>query len=382
MTAVFALLVLTFTTVGAVVASRRPENPIGWIFCVGGLVLSVAVSATNYAEYALEANTGSLPGVQYAAWIASWAPIPTLLLTATMLFLLFPDGKLSSRDWGFVAWVAVIASAMVALGDALGRDNVGTDLGSIANPVVVGGTVGNIVDVLGGFGFVLLTLCFVASVAGPFVRLSQARGQEREQLKWFAYAAAIMVSGLVVILLFGTDRSAPSELMWDLGWLVGILGFAFLPVATAIAILRYRLYDIDRIINRTLVYAALTALLAAGYFATIMALQGIGSVVFQVPFRALTGQETPLATVAATLAMAALFNPLRRRIQAFIDRSFYRRKYDARTTLEAFSAKLRNETDLDALSNDLVGVVRETMQPAHVSLWLRPDTPRNGKRVG
>ncbi len=181
------VLLLTFPTVGAFVASRRPENPIGWIFCAGGLVLSVAVSATNYAEYALHAtNTGSLPGVQYAAWIANLAPVPTLLLVATMLFLLFPDGKLSPREWGFVAWVAVIASAMVVLGEALGRSNAGTDYGSIANPVSVRGAVGNFLDMLGGFGSVLLILCFLASVAAPFVRLSQARGEERQQIKWFA----------------------------------------------------------------------------------------------------------------------------------------------------------------------------------------------------
>jgi hypothetical protein len=170
---------LTFTTVGAVVASRRPENPIGWIFCAGGLILSVTVSAENYTEYALNASTGSLPGVQYAAWIASWALAPTLLLVATMLFLLFPDGKPSSREWDFVVCTAVVASVMVALGDALGRENAGTDLGSIANPVAVGGAVDNIMDMLGGFGFVFLILCFLASVAAPFVRLSQARGQER-----------------------------------------------------------------------------------------------------------------------------------------------------------------------------------------------------------
>jgi hypothetical protein len=145
--------------------------------------------------------------------------------------------------------------------------------------------------------------------------------------------------------------------------------------------LRYRLYDIDRIINRTLVYGLLTILLGAGYLATIMALQGIGNLVFQVPFRALTGQNSALATVAATLAMAALFNPLRRRIQSFIDRSFYRRKYNAAKTLEEFSLKLRDETDLKALSDDLVGVVRETMQPAHVSLWLSPETAPKGERA-
>jgi hypothetical protein len=160
---------------------------------------------------------------------------------------------------------------------------------------------------------------------------------------------------------------------WSVGQSLLAVGFVGVPIAMGVAILRYRLYDIDILIYRTLVYGLLTILLGAGYFATVGALQGIGSLVFQVPIRALTGQNSALATVAATLAMAALFNPLRRRIQSFIDRSFYRRKYDAVKTLEAFSTKLRNETDLDALSDDLVGVVRETMQPAHVSLWLHPD---------
>jgi hypothetical protein len=375
-----ALLALTFTTVGAVVASRRPENPIGWIFCAGGLILSVTVSAENYTEYALNASTGSLPGVQYAAWIASWAPAPTLLLVATMLFLLFPDGKLSSRKWGFVAWTAVVASVVIALGDALGRSNLGTDYGSIGNPFAVEGAVGNFLQMLGGFGLTLLFLCFLASVAALFVRLRQARGVERQQIKWFAYAAAVMGTGPLVMLMLGGGYSALQELMWYLGYFVGILGFALLPIATAIAILKYRLYDIDRIINRTLVYGALTALLAAGYFATIMALEGISRLVFQAPFRAVFGQESALATIAATLAMAALFNPLRHRIQSFIDRSFFRNKYDAAKTLEAFSMKLRDETDLNALSDDLVGVVRETMQPAHVSLWLHPDPALKDKK--
>jgi hypothetical protein len=153
-----------------------------------------------------------------------------------------------------------------------------------------------------------------------------------------------------------------------------------LPVFTGIAIVRYRLYDIDLIINRTLVYGVLTGTLALVYFGGVALLQGVGSVVLQIPFRALTGQETQLTTVAATLAIAALFTPLRRRVQGFIDRLFYRRKYDAAKTLEAFSARLRNETDLDALSNDLVGVVRETMQPAHVSLWLHPDPALKDKK--
>jgi hypothetical protein len=168
--------------------------------------------------------------------------------------------------------------------------------------------------------------------------------------------------------------------VWWVGLVLTTVGVGSSPVAMGIAIFRYRLYEIDTLINRTLVYATLTAALVAVYFGGIMVLQGIASVVLQVPFRALIGQRSALATVAATLAMAALFNPLRRRIQSFIDRRFYRRKYDARKTLEAFSARLRDETDLEALNAELVGVVRETMQPAHVSLWLRPDTPAKGEQ--
>src|SRR3712207_3929626 len=178
------LLCILLVTVGAFVASRRPENPIGWIFCTGGLVLSVVVSATNYAEYALGAGPARLPAVEYAAWVATWAPFPTLLLIATMLFLLFPDGKPQSPEWRFVAWTAVVASVMVALGEGFGRENAGTDYGSIANPGVVGGAVGTFLDALGAFGNAFLMLSFLASVAAPLVRLSWARGQERQQTKW------------------------------------------------------------------------------------------------------------------------------------------------------------------------------------------------------
>jgi len=217
---------------------------------------------------------------------------------------------------------------------------------------------------------ITIVLCSVASLV---VRFRRSSGEERQQMKWLTYAAAANFATLLLVM------SLPADSAWYPAVdALSTLVLAGLPVAVGIAVLRYRLYDIDRIINRTLVYGALTALLAVGYAATIMALQGIGSLVFQAPFRAFQGQESALATVAATLAMAALFNPLRRRIQSFIDRSFYRRKYDAAKTLEAFSMKLRDETDLEALSDDLVGVVRETMQPAHVSLWLRPETAQKG----
>ena len=210
----------------------------------------------------------------------------------------------------------------------------------------------------------VLALGLVAA-ASVVVGRRGARGEERQQIKWLLYAGTIFFVGNV---LKNTVFSPLGEVSWGLwvGYLLVYIGGLGGPIAIGIAILRYRLYEIDTLINRTLVYGALTAILAALYFSGIVVLQRV--------FVAFTGEQSTLAVVASTLVIAALFNPLRRRVQAFVDRRFYRRKYDAAKTLEAFSAKLRDETDLDALSDDLVGVVRKTMQPAHVSLWLRPET--------
>jgi hypothetical protein len=220
-------------------------------------------------------------------------------------------------------------------------------------------------------------LLYVAVALSLLMRLRRAVGVERQQLKWFAYAAAMFALGVVLIVI-PIAIDTPSWYEW-VGTAIFTAAGAAITISIGIAILRYRLYEIDIIINRTLVYGALTAMLAVIYFGGVTTTQAI--------FRALTGQEEQpqLAIVVSTLVIAALFNPLRRRIQGFIDRRFYRRKYDAAKTLEAFSAKLREETDLDALSDDLMGVVRETMQPAHASLWLRPELPprrRRRARVG
>jgi hypothetical protein len=216
----------------------------------------------------------------------------------------------------------------------------------------------------------MLLLAGLGAVISLVVRFRRARGDVRQQIKWFASAAALTVVWLFVFQQ--STRGLPEAIVA----LSGLLVIASIPVATGIAILRYRLYDIDLIINRTLVYGSLTLMLALIYFGGVATTQAI--------FGALTGQEeqSQLAVVVSTLVIAALFMPLRRRIQSFIDRRFYRRKYDARKTLEAFSTKLRDETDLEALSDDLVGVVRETMQPAHVSLWLRPEASPKGTQAG
>jgi hypothetical protein len=369
--ALFAVPLLVYATVGAVVASRRPKNPIGWILCTVGFVFGVQSFATAYADYALLARPGSwLPGAVYMASISqSLIGIPALALAATLLILLFPDGRVSDRSFWFVPWMAVGVSTTWALWVASAPEHFDR-YPSIVNAFRVEGVLGNVLKLLGNIGAWVLFIIFAATVFSLFVRRANADVEQRQQIKWFAYAGTAL---LACFFLY-------PWIVWEwplwVGISVGLAGLSAIPVAVGIAILRYRLYDIDRLINGTLVYASLTAILVGIYFGGVTATQAL--------FHALTSQEQlpQLVVVASTLVIAALFNPLRHRIQSFIDRSFYRRKYDAAKTLEEFSMKLRDETDLEAVSDDLVGVVRETMQPAHVSLWLRPDTPRNSKRVG
>jgi hypothetical protein len=373
----FAAPSLVYTTVGAFVASRRPRNLVGWLLYLVGFVFTLDGFGVAYADYALLAEPAfPLPGGEYMACISqTLVVLPIFISLAALLILLFPDGRLPDRNLRAVPWLVVIGGLASALW-AVTVDSVFRRY-SVLNPIHVEGALGDAVDGFGRLGAVTILISLVIAIIVVFVRLGSARGAEHQQLKWFAYAAAVPL-GIVVI--------APWILWYAPLWVsfpLGIVGLSAIPVAVGIAVLRHRLYDIDHIINRTLVYGALTALLAAGYLGTIVALHAIGNLAFQVPVRAISGQEQPsqLVVVASTLIIAALFNPLRRRIQSFIDRRFYRRKYDARKTLEEFSVKLREETDLDSLNEDLVGVVRETMQPAHVSLWLRPETARGRERA-
>jgi hypothetical protein len=358
------ILAVAYSIVGALVASRRPGNPIGWVLCAIGLSWGAAHLNSEYATYALLAAPGSLPAGEVAVWIYSWLWVPGLGLIV-FLALLFPNGRLPSPRWRPFAWLSVL---LVTAGTIMAAFSPGPILSlvSIHNPLGIEG-LPNVYQQLQALMFALI---FVAS-ASLVVRLHHTRGVERQQIKWVAYAGALAASAsLPTYTVFEATDLRWLELVGHAPALVGILG---VPTAVGIAILRYRLYEIDLLINRTLVYGSLTAILALVYLGGVVGLQGA--------FRALTGQESTLAVVASTLAIAALFNPLRRSVQAFVDRRFYRRKYDAKKTLEAFSARLRDETDLDALNDDLVGVVRETMQPAHVTLWLRPDTTSKGQQA-
>jgi hypothetical protein len=337
-----------------------------------GIVFGVSVFAESYAYYALAAGSGSLPGGVYMAWFSGeFLVLPGLFLGSALLVLLFPNGRLLSRSWRAVVWLAVGGSAITAFAHATSPGRISPY--RISNPFGIERNQRSILELLGDLGAATLLVCCVLAVISVFVRLQSAEGEERQQIKWFAYAAAVLLSTFFLGLPLAGVIAA-----MGLGWVAPIpivIGILALPVAVGVAMLRYRLYDIDVVINRTLVYGSLTLMLALVYFGGVTATQAL--------LRTLTSQEQlpQLVVVASTLVIAALFNPLRRRIQSFIDRRFYRRKYDAAKTLEAFSAKLRNDTDLATLSDDLVGVVRETMQPAHVSLWLRPDTAPKGEQA-
>ncbi len=361
-------LIVIDVTVGAIVASRRPENPIGWLLLLSGLSISMNHFSAQYAIYALLAQPDSLPAGEAMAWIASWL-LPIYAGLQVFYLLLFPTGRLPSRRWRWLAWLTV---AFILLGVILSAFSPGAYLGSlgpIRNPLGIEG----FTNLYKALLYTVSPLLFAAVALSLLMRLRRAVGVERQQLKWLAYAAAIFAMGIVLIVI-PLAIDTPLWFEW-VGEAIFTASGAAITISIGIAILRYRLYEIDILINRTLVYGALTALLAVVYFGSVTATQAT--------FRALTGQQeqAQLAIVVSTLVIAALFNPLRRRTQGFIDRRFYRRKYDAAKTLEAFSAKLRDETDLDALSDDLVGVVRETMQPAHVSLWLRPDTTSKVKQA-
>src|SRR5919107_3392044 len=328
--------VITFSVVGAIIASRQPRNAIGWLFCGVGLVMGINSLAGGYAEYRLAG--GSDPGslAETAAWVASWSWTLLVYVPTSFLLLLFPDGRLPSPRWRPVAWCAVLGLIGFLAGYTLEPGPL-EDFRRIMNPYGVDSLILEAVAVAGA---ILASASMVASAISLIVRMRRAGRAQRQQIKWLAYGGALAVGAVFV-------GGVISVWIGEVGYALTSIGLLGVPIFTGVAITRYRLYEIDIVINRTLVYGALTAALVAVYFGGVATLQAL--------LRALSGQEQQpqLAIVVSTLAIAALFNPLRRRIQSFMDRRFYRSKYDARKTLESFSTKLRDETNLDALSDDL-----------------------------
>jgi hypothetical protein len=289
------------------------------------------------------------------AWLLSWAWLPGVSLMRFFVPLYFPDGRLVSPRWRWLARVAFLFCVGGAIYSAFSPGEIQDE--GIVNPLGIE-ALKPVSDLLGPFVLVVYFALLFASAASLAVRFRRSGSVERQQIKWLAFAAL----AIPVWFLTNAPIEAASHTLFVI--MDALIVSALIPAATGIAILRYRLYDIDVVINRTIVYGSLTVMLVALYFGGIVVLQRV--------FVALTGQQSTLAVVASTLAIAALFNPLRRWVQAFVDRRFYRRKYDAAKTLAAFNSRLREETDLDSLRDEVLEVVRETMQPEHASLWLRP----------
>ena len=354
----FLFTEISAALVGALIASRQPRNPIGWLIICHALCFTLGEFGRQYAIYGVLTNPGSLPLARAMASPAYWAWFPGLMAMTAFLPLYFPDGRLVSRRWRPVAWLAVLLTVLM-LAFAVFQPG-GYETRGVPNPLGME-SLNNIgwlsvsFEILLPVSWVFVGLLSVGSLVVRFVR---SRGVERQQITWVAYAAVLFISWAVLAQLL------PITLPPVVDEILFVISLQGLWIAVGVAVLRYRLYDVDVVINRTLVYGALTALLVLVYFGGVAALQLV--------LRPLTGGESQLAVVASTLAIAALFNPLRRRTQRFIDRRFYRSKYDAAETLQGFSSKLREETDLDRLGGALVSVVHETMRPGHASLWLRP----------
>ena len=339
-----------FSVVGALIVSRQSGQLIGWLFCWTGLANEVAGFAKEYAIYAVLAHPGSLPGGEMMGWLRDWIWLPGTFTPLILVLLLFPTGHLPSRRWRPFAWLTVIALTVATVAPALTPGPL-SEATFVVNPFGIAGA-GDILLVIFIVGFFSSAVPFFGAAGSLFIRLRRSTGQERKQLQWLATAALLLgmafpVAGLVPVL------AAPVVIGASLG----------VPIAVGIAILRYHLFDIDIIIRRTLIYGALTLVLALVYLGSVVLLQQV--------FRSITGAtQSEVVTVISTLGIAALFNPLRGRVQDAIDHRFYRRKYDAQQVLAEFSAAARDEIELEKLSDHLLAVVEETMQPVQVNLWL------------
>jgi hypothetical protein len=344
---VLAVLSLTFLTVGAFLAGRRPANPVGWLLLGWGMVMAFGSLTGAYVDRGLVRDPGSLPGPEWAAWAEAvvWHPAFALL---AFLLLLFPHGRLPSRRWRPFAWLTVAVYLTLSLSAAFSPGAVNLYYPEAASPVRL--PVAPMADTV--FGWVLggQLLVLATALVSLVLRLRRAQGEERQQVKWFVYTV------VTVVLVF-----VSTTLALGAGYLFPLFGL--IPVSVAVAVFKYRLYDIDRLINRTLVYGLLTALLAGVYAGLVFLLGALLDPI---------AGDSALAVAASTLAVAALFQPLRRRVQALVDRRFDRRRYDAARTVAGFSGRLRDQVDLDTLAAELLGVVDVTMQPTRASLWLRP----------
>jgi hypothetical protein len=357
--ALVSITTLSFPTVGVLIATRQPANAIGWLFLSTGVSAALEDVLLGYATHALLADPGSLPAGAAVGVLADVLWVPTLVCGVTLLFLLFPDGRLPATGWRWLVRFTVALASGYALGTIVLPGPI-YFFEAVVNPFGVDALAGP-AQVVVDMGGMLVLPTGVAGMVALGVRFRRSTADARQQIKWLVYAGAVFAP-LTPLLVVMSEAGVQVVAGVNVADVLFTLALSAIPVAVGVAILRQRLYDIDVVINRTLVYAALTAILAGSYFGCVL--------LFQLALSPVT-EESGLAVAASTLAVAALFRPARARIQAAVDQRFYRRRYDAQRTLEAFTTRLRDELDLDAMGADVRAVVRDTVQPAHVSLWLR-----------
>jgi len=360
----YLVAVFTYPAAGWLLAARRPDNPIGWLLL--GIGASWGFSATaTYADYTVKLHH-DLAGGPVLAVLANGCWLPAVGITGTFLLLLFPDGHLLGRRWRYVAWTSAVAMVVGVTGLILNPGPLG-DAGypGVQNPLGVD-ALGSVLGVSWVAIFVVVVM-MVASAASLVVRYRRARGPERQQVKWLAAAAAGVAAVYAVVVPVGAivDPSSQDTPAWlSAAQTASLLSFGLIPVAIVFAVLRYRLYEIDVIIRRTLVYTALVVVLAAIYLGGVALAGGV--------LRSLTGGSGAIGVTLSTLLVAAGFQPLRARIQRAVDRRFYRGRYDAARTLEAFSGRLRDQVEIETVSGEVLEIVRQTLQPVHATIWLKP----------
>jgi hypothetical protein len=356
--------------VGFLIVSRSPGHPVGWVWLLIPVIVAVDHLTWGLAYYGLNTNPGSLPGVSAAIVWNYWNGRTIGILPLTLLFLLFPTGKPLSRHWGWLAWISVGALAIHLPVAAIAPVPIG-ELPFPLDLLGAGKSLKSFLTPLFWISGVLLVGGAILATISLGIRLRQSVGVERQQIKWFVYAAAFFIPGVFLIIVSRIQRVMSEDVVFTIGVGLTLIAITGMAVASAVAILRYRLWDIDIIIRRTLIYGSLTVVLALLYFGVVTLLQGLVTVI--------SGQSSPVVTVVSTLVIAALFTPLRRRIQDLIDRRFYRQKYDAEKIILSFLVQSRDEVDIDELAIRLLAVVDDTLKPESVSLWLRSRKDRSAK---
>jgi len=356
------LAVLSLATVGAILVRRLPHNLIGWLLLVSGLIIAFTIGAGGVAYYGLSSDPPSVPGAIWIGLLSQLTWTPFIVLLGLYLPLLYPSGHLPSKRWRPVAAIGVIAIVLSGAQNAFSPFAPGAFPTPVLNPLAVGEPASGVLSVLGGVSALIGIVALPCVAASLVLRYRHAPGVERQQLRWLAGVIAIVVPSLVVAIVTGGETSGIGLDISNLAWALTLVGFALIPVAIGIAILRYRLYEIDVVIRRTLVYGVLAALLAATYGGSVLLLSAL--------LAPITSGNS-LAVAGSTLVVAALFSPVRSRIQSLVERRFYRSRYDAEREVNDLSLRLRNEVELDGVTSAVIGTIGRTLAPTSASIWLR-----------